>query len=120
MARALRSYFGSGRARALRFYFGSGRARALRSFSLNFNVYRAARAAPLQENNYFRFKVGGIGREPFRYQVVTSLDEMAQRPPSNLLRTEGQPTQAIVTALIVNRGQGAGEHKTVDLRLRLG
>ena len=43
-------------------FFGSGRARALRSFSLNFNVYRAARAAPLQENNYFGFKVSGRAR----------------------------------------------------------
>ena len=45
-------------------YFGSGRARALRSLAVNINCYRAARAAPLQENNYFGFNVGGIGREP--------------------------------------------------------
>ena len=37
-------------------------------FALNSNVYRAARAAPLQENNYFGFKVGGIGPAPCRYE----------------------------------------------------
>ena len=31
-------------------------------FVINSNVYRAARAAPLRENNYLGFKVGGIGR----------------------------------------------------------
>ena len=45
-------------------YFGSGRARALRSCEVNSNVYRAARAAPLQENNYFGFERGGIGLAP--------------------------------------------------------
>ena len=43
-------------------YFGSGRARALRSSTAISNVYRAARAAPLQKNNYLGIKVGGGGR----------------------------------------------------------
>ena len=45
-------------------YFGSGRARAIRSATVISNVYRAARAAPLQENKYVGFKVGGIVRSP--------------------------------------------------------
>ena len=43
-------------------YVGSGRARALRSSPAISNSYQAARAAPLQENNYFGF-IGGIGPE---------------------------------------------------------
>ena len=43
-------------------YVCSGRARALRYFAANPNVYRAARAAPLQDNDYFGIKVGVIGR----------------------------------------------------------
>ena len=39
-----------------------------RPFVLNSNVYRATRAAPLQENNYFGFKVGGIGVAPYRHK----------------------------------------------------
>ena len=45
-------------------YFGSGRARALRSCAVISNVYRAARAAPLQENNYLGSKVSGLGLAP--------------------------------------------------------
>ena len=45
-------------------YFCSGRARALWSSTAISNDNRAACAAPLQENDYFGFKVGGIWAPP--------------------------------------------------------
>ena len=62
-------------------------------FVLNSNVYRAARAAPLQENNYFGFKVSGIGLAPFSLPTFLDTDTCISL---GFPRTRTQPLAVLV------------------------